>query len=100
MLAEDVLRELCIKKYSILGYSFGGAVGIHLANRQKENVKKMVLVSTIVSTSANKGSKDLNRLRLVDRANLYIIVPLYLKYRFNLYYKPLLESGITGIFKH
>lgn len=98
LIAEEVLRELGIKRYSILGYSFGGAVGIHLANRQKTRINKLVLVSTIVSKDASEGAKDLNRLKLIDRVNLYAFVPLYLKYRFNLYYKPLLDGGIPEDF--
>jgi len=97
-IAEQVLNEYGIKDFNLLGYSFGGAVAIHLANKDKKRIKRMALVSTIVNSDLNKGSKDSQRLNLIEKTRLHFFMKYYLKYRFGLYYKPLVNTGVPKEF--
>jgi pimeloyl-ACP methyl ester carboxylesterase len=97
-IAEQVLTEYGIKDFNLLGYSFGGAVAIHLANKRKDRIKRMALVSTIVNSDLTKDSRDSKALNIVAKARLYFFVKYYLKYRFGLYYKPLMDNGVPEEF--
>jgi pimeloyl-ACP methyl ester carboxylesterase len=97
-IAESVLSEYTITNFNLLGYSFGGAVAIHLANKDKNRIKRIALVSTIVNSDLTKGSKDSKALSIADKLKLHFFMRYYLKYRFGLYYKPLMNTGVPEEF--
>jgi pimeloyl-ACP methyl ester carboxylesterase len=47
--AKLILAKHHVKKYSIVGYSFGGALAVKLASDQKEKIKNVALVSSVVN---------------------------------------------------
>lgn len=44
--ATAIMDALCVKKYSILGWSGGGATSIQMAARRAERVERLVLLNT------------------------------------------------------
>ncbi len=82
-IAKEVLNAYKIKEFSILGYSFGGAIGIELASELKHRVKSIVLVSTIIN-----GKK----ISLRNRTKFLITIAYYL----GLHYK--IKSYILNVF--
>ncbi|MBD3280208.1 alpha/beta fold hydrolase [Candidatus Dojkabacteria bacterium] len=57
-LAELILKHYKVDKFSLIGYSFGGALATILASRRPDDVRNLVIVSTIVNGKLLKGSRE------------------------------------------
>jgi esterase/lipase len=63
-LAEYVLDYYKVKRFSLIGYSFGGALAIKLANKRLPDIKNLVLVSTVVNDNLIKNSPEVKKIKL------------------------------------
>lgn len=68
-IAKEVLKAYKVNEFSILGYSFGGAIGTKLASELSDRVKSIVLVSTIING---------NKISLRNRTKFLITIAYYL----------------------
>jgi len=73
-IAKVILSDYGVDKFSVIGYSFGGAMALKLAADCKERVNKLVLVSSVINSN------------IVQRFNLIRLVKLL---HFSKYYNVL-----------
>jgi pimeloyl-ACP methyl ester carboxylesterase len=48
-IAKEVLKSYDVDKFSVIGYSFGGALAIKLASEIKDSIKQIVIVSSLIN---------------------------------------------------
>jgi esterase/lipase len=68
-LAEYILDYYKVTNFSLIGYSFGGALAIKLANRRLKNIKKLALVSTVVNGNLIKNTPEVRKIKLAKMIN-------------------------------
>lgn len=69
-IAKVILRDYKVERFSVIGYSFGGALALKLASDLKDKVDKVVLVSSVINS------------KLIDRINITRLIKTahFLKY--------------------
>ncbi|MEO6728688.1 MAG: alpha/beta hydrolase [Candidatus Dojkabacteria bacterium] len=50
-IAKQILKDYKVEEFSVIGYSFGGAMALKLAADLKNQVKKVVLVSSVINSN-------------------------------------------------
>lgn len=93
-LANYVLAEYQVKHFSILGYSFGGAIALKLLARLPNQVKKIVLVSAVVKGKSIRSRSLLRLAFLAEKLNLLLIVKWFFLNRLRLACLSLSTNGI------
>jgi pimeloyl-ACP methyl ester carboxylesterase len=63
-IAEAVINHYGLKDFSVLGYSFGGALAVRLAAKRLRQIRSIVLVSPILFRSISKADKRHSWLKL------------------------------------
>lgn len=80
-IAKEVLKAHDVTKFNILGYSFGGALAIKLANEMPDRVKKVVLVSPVIDGNASKFTKEVIEVNLVKLLHIPYAMKLHIQNR-------------------
>ena len=52
-----VLRELGVERFHVIGHSYGGGLALWLAARHPERVRSLVLVSSVLPTTATSSAR-------------------------------------------
>lgn len=66
-LAEHVANHYRLENFSVLGYSFGGAVAVRLADRLRDKVTRLVLVSPVLFRDINLLDKRYRGIKLAKK---------------------------------
>ncbi len=91
--AETVLEFYGVRNFSLIGYSFGGALAIRLAVDHPERVNKLVLVSTFVDGKLNQRSGIGRILKCLYLFKWGWFLKIYVKLRFRKYENCLRKEG-------
>ncbi len=75
-LVEQIIIKLKVEKFSLLGYSFGGSLSIKLAEKYIDQIKKLVLVSSVANSQINNSTFMLNLYKIADK---WRISPIFIK---------------------
>jgi pimeloyl-ACP methyl ester carboxylesterase len=85
-LVRCLLDELKVRKFSVMGYSFGGAVALKVASELIGNVEKIVFISAVVAPLSCENMHPVSDINFMRRWNLKfllknVIVRDYYKWR-------------------
>ncbi len=97
-IAEEIIKEYKMEKFNVLGFSYGLLLALMVANIYSDRVERVALVSPIVKSSLAIKSADALKLKFLKYSHLYFLIKLYVRWRFSIYNKPLLEEGIPSQF--
>lgn len=84
---KDLVRELDIEKFSLLVHDWGGAIGMGLATRLKENVDKIILLNTA-------AFRDINIPKRIEICRKPVVGPLLVR-TFNAFAWPATFMAVT-----
>jgi len=93
--AEAVLAFYGVKEFSLIGYSFGGALAIRLAVDHPESVKKLVLVSAFVDGNLNPQGTISKLLKYLHKLKWGWLLKIYVRLRFRIYEDCLRKEGFS-----
>lgn len=92
--ANSVLDFYQIKKYSLIGYSFGGSLAIRLAADHLNRIDKLVLVSAFVDGKLSVGSRNNRLIKFLYSLKWGWCMKVYVYLTFRKYEKVLLSEGL------
>ncbi len=72
-IAEEILNHYKVDKFSLIGYSFGGAMSVLLAKRRVNQIKSMVLVSPVIFGDIANGTYEKRMINLAHSFRAYSI---------------------------
>jgi len=90
-IAKEILKDYKVKEFSVVGYSFGGMLGIKLASDWKDKVRNVVIVSTIINGNI-VNSRTAFLIRLAKRLKAYSNLESIIKRKFKALSKILLSK--------
>jgi len=98
-IAKKILRDYEVKTFSVIGYSFGGAMALKLAADCKDQVEKVVLVSSVINSNLVKRFKLVNLVKLLHYSKYYNALKTLIRRKMKTIAKILvLEEGIPAVF--
>ncbi|MFS8130718.1 MAG: alpha/beta fold hydrolase [Candidatus Dojkabacteria bacterium] len=98
-IAKVILKDYKIERFSVIGYSFGGALALKLAADMKSKVDKVVLVSSVINSRIIRGFRVVNLVKLLHITKYYYILKALIKGRFKAIAKILnREEGMPKVF--
>ena len=72
---EKVVEELELKRFSLVGFSFGGLIAQGFAAKHADRIEKLVLMSTVYDRSEAQRVSVLSRLEVVKREGPRATIP-------------------------
>jgi pimeloyl-ACP methyl ester carboxylesterase len=95
---DEVIKIYKLKKFSVLGFSYGGVIATKTAVKYPSRVKKISLVSPIVNGPLAHDTDDYKKISLIKKLSMQKLSKLYIKYRFKKYSRSLINDGIPKPF--
>lgn len=97
-IAKKVLEYYYVKKLHLIGNSFGGSVATRLAYDWKKRVKKVVLISAVLSGSRFEKQVYYIYARTLKLINAGWLIRLYVNLRYQEYKREVIKQGLDGRF--
>jgi (E)-2-((N-methylformamido)methylene)succinate hydrolase len=72
---DDVVRDLALEKFALVGFSFGGLIAQAYAAQRSSMIDKLVLMSTVYDRSEAERASVLARLEVVKREGPQATIP-------------------------
>ena len=72
---ENLVGELQLGRFSLVGFSFGGMIAQSFAAKHADRIEKLVLMSTVYDRSEAQKANVLSRLEIVRREGLHATIP-------------------------
>lgn len=97
-LVKHVVHTYKLKKFSLLGYSYGGALAVRLAHELPNMVDRIVLVSPVIDSSIIQNTKEVRLVNLLKKSHLEPLIKAYLYNRWKAYRPIMLSQGLPSPF--
>ncbi len=95
-IAKEIIKTYNLKEFSLLGYSYGAALAIRLAHECQDEVKNVVLVSSVFDSKIIQKTKEIRFLKLIKRLKMYELLKLLVYHRWKLLKYVLLKEGLPA----
>ena len=90
---KTLIKDYDINKFSVLGYSYGGALTVRLVNDLPDMVEKVVLVSPVVNSRIIQHTKEVSAVNLAKKMGISKVFDWYLKDAWNKYKPQIITEG-------
>ncbi len=93
-IAKHILKEYSVKKFNVIGYSFGGALALKFAYEMEDSIDKIVLVSTIINSKIIANLNTVRAVKLLKKINKPSILLRIIHNRVKKFTKFIIAEGI------
>lgn len=66
-MADGVLAEVCVERFSLVGFSLGGYIALNLIQRIPQRIERLAIISSSPYADSDQAAKQ--REKLIDAAN-------------------------------
>ena len=97
-ISKYILDYYRVNSYSLIGYSFGGAIALKAASEAPKKVNKIVLVSTVVNPLKTPNFYPIRNVNFITSWHLRFLLRRMVYRDFRKWKKGLIEDGLGPIF--